>query len=303
MIKRILFFTIAFSLGFSAVVAQELNATVRVTAPRLQTVDPQVFKTMEAAIIDFMNNNKWSPDEWQNEERIECAFQINILNELSDNAFTADIAFQALRPVYMSDYKTPLVSWVDKNVVITYEQFQPIQVDRDIFNDNLSSVLTYYAYLILGYDYDSFSEQGGDPYFRIAQNIVNNIPPGVRDLDNGWSTIANNRNNRFWIVENLLSPKMTEYRKAIYRYHRLSLDLMATEPAKGQSEMLAALNQVDQARSTYPNTMVLRMFAVTKSDEIIEVFKAADRTSKSRVMQIMRKLDGANANKYDVLRS
>ncbi len=302
MIRQILLCSIAlFSLQATSV-GQELNATVRVTAPRLQTVDPQVFKTMEAAIVDFMNNTKWSPDVWENEERIECAFQINILDELSDQAFSADIAFQALRPVYMSDYKTPLVSWVDKNVIITYEQYQPIQVDRDIFNDNLSSVLTYYAYLILGYDYDSFSEMGGDPYFRIAQNIINNIPPGVRDLDNGWSTI-NNRNNRFWIIENMLSPKMTEYRQAIYRYHRMSLDVMATDPAKGQSEMLAALNQVDKARSTYPNTMVLRMFAVTKSDEIIEVFKAADRTSKSRVMQIMRKLDGANANKYDVLRS
>ena len=302
MIRQLLFSVVALLLTGQAV-AQELNATVRITAPKLQTTDPQVFKTMEQAVVDFMNNNKWTLDDWEIEERIECAFQINILEEISSNVFSADIAFQALRPVYYSDYKTPLVSWVDKNVVITYEQFQPIQVDRDIFNDNLSSVLTYYAYLIIGYDYDSFSEMGGDQYFRVAQNIINNIPPQVRDLDNGWGSLSNNRNNRFWIIENLLSPKMTEYRKAIYRYHRLSLDNMAIDPPKGQSEMLAALNQIDQARSSYPNTMVLRMFAVTKSDEIVEVFKAADRTSKSRVMQIMRKLDGANANKYDVLRS
>ena len=298
-----IFLACLFILSFTAKIhSQELNATVRITAPKLQTTDPRVFKTMETAILEFMNNTKWSPDEWTNEERIECAFQINILDEVSSNIFTADIAFQALRPVYGSDYKTPLVSWVDKDVVITYQEYQPIQVGRDIFIDNLSAVLTYYSYLILGFDYDSFSEQGGDPYFRICQNIVNNIPPQVRDSDNGWSTL-NNRNNRFWIIENMLSPKMTEYRKAIYRYHRLSLDFMASDLPKAQSEMVAALTQIDQVRSTYQNSMVLRMFAVTKSDEVIEVFKGADRTSKNKVMQIMRKLDGANASKYNVLRS
>ena len=282
--------------------AQELNATVRITAPKLQTTDPQVFKTMERAILDFMNNTRWDLSAYESEERIECAFQINILEELSSNVFKADIAFQAVRPVYSSDYKTPLVSHVDKNVIITYEEYQPIQESRDVFNDNLSSVLTFYAYTILGYDNDSFSSLGGDPYFQIAQSVITNIPPAVLEADKGWSSL-NNRNNRFWIIENMLSPKMREYRVAMYQYHRQGLDYMAGDVPKAQSSMLEALTDVDKVRGSYPNSMVLRMFATTKSDEVIEVFKATDRTTKNTVYQIMRKVDVANASKYNVLRS
>ena len=280
--------------------AQELNATVRITAPRLQTVDPQVFKTMERAVLEFMNNTRWSLDEFEPEERIECAFQINIIEELSTNVFTADIAFQALRPVYGSDYKSPLISHVDRDVVIQYEEYQPIQESRDQFNDNLSSVLTFYAYLILGYDYDSFSEMGGDPYFLVAQGVINNIPPQVLDTDKGWSSL-NNRNNRYWIIENLMSPRLSEFRRANYQYHRHGLDYMASEIDRGISQMLEALETIDKARATYPNSMILRMFAITKSDEIVEVFKGADRTTRSRIQQIMRKLDVSNASKYNVL--
>ena len=280
--------------------AQELNATVRVTAPRLQTVDPEVFRTMEEAIKEFVNNTRWGLDDFETEERIECAFQINILEELSTNTFTADIAFQALRPVYGSDYKSPLISHVDKEVVIQYEQYQPIQESRDVFNDNLSSVLTFYAYLILGYDYDSFSEMGGDQYFLVAQGIINNIPPQVLDADKGWSSL-NNRNNRYWMIENLMSPRLSDFRRASYQYHRHGLDYMSSELDRGLSQMLEALETIDKARATYPNTMVLRMFAITKSDEVVEVFKGASRTARSRVQQIMRKLDVSNASKYNVL--
>jgi len=282
--------------------AQELNATVRITAPKLQTVDPQVFKTMERAVLEFMNNTRWDLNTYEPEERIECAFQINILEELSSNVFKADIAFQAVRPVFKSDYKSPLVSHVDRDVIITYEEYQPLQESRDGYIDNLSSVLTFYAYTILGYDNDSFSSLGGDQYYQIAQSVINNIPPAVMEADKGWSSL-NNRNNRFWIIENMLSPKMREYRVAMYQYHRHGLDYMAADISKGQTAMLNALTEVDNVRATYPNSMVLRMFATTKSDEIIEIFKAADRTTKNTVYEVMRKVDVANASEYNVLRS
>jgi Domain of unknown function (DUF4835) len=282
--------------------AQELNATVRISAPKLQTTDPRVFKTMERAILEFMNNTRWDLNAYDTEERIECAFQINILEEISSTVFKADIAFQAVRPVYGSDYKSPLISHVDRDVIITYEEYQPIQDSRDIFNDNLSSVLTFYAYTILGYDNDSFSSLGGDPYFSIAQAIISQIPPAILDADRGWSSL-NNRNNRFWIIENMLSPKMRTYRVSMYQYHRHGLDYMAGDISKGQTEMLNALVEIDKSRATYPNSMVLRIFATTKSDEVIEVFKGADRTTKNTVYQIMRKIDVANASKYNILRS
>lgn len=283
--------------------AQELNCTVRITAPKLQTTDPQVFKTMEQAILDFMNNTRWGLDDFEQEERIECAFQINITEELSSNVFKADIAYQALRPVYGSDYKTPLVSHVDRSVVITYEEYQPIQESRDLYNDNLSSVLTFYAYLIMGYDRDSFVSLGGDPFFQVAQTVINNIPPKVLSVDPGWSALNNNRNNRYWQVENMQSPKMTGFREAMYQYHRQGLDYMSSDVGRGQTQMLNSLIAVENARATYPNSMALRIFATTKADEVLEIFKGSDRTSKNTVMQIMRKVDVSNASKYNVLRS
>lgn len=298
--RRFLFLTLAFIFSVQLLKAQELNATVRVTAPKLQTTDPAVFKTMETAILEFFNSTNWTPDAWELEERIECAFQINITEEISSNAFRADIAYQALRPVYGSDYKTATVSWVDKDVIITYEQYQPIQESRDNFTDNLSSVLTFYAYTILGWDYDTFSELGGEPYFLIAQGVINTIPPQILDSDKGWSTL-NNRNNRYWMIENLMSPRLTEYRKAMYLYHRGALDYMATDVATGLQAMTEALKKIDELRSSYPNSMVLRMFPTAKGDEIIEIYKGADRTTKSTVQQIMRKLDVSNASKYNVL--
>ena len=286
----------------SSGISQELNATVRISAPKLQTVDPKVFKTMEQDVLDFMNNTSWTNDDYQLDERIECSFQINILEELSTNVFKADIAIQAIRPVYGSDYATATISHVDRDVVITYEEYQPIQESRDGFRDQLSSVLTFYAYLILGYDNDTFSYTGGEPYFQICQQIMTNIPPSVQSLDRGWNSNSN-KNSRYWLLENLLSPKLRAYREAMYKYHREGLDVMSSDLAKGQTEVLTAILALDGARNQYPNSLALQIFARAKSEEIIEIFKGADSSSKNKVMQVMRRIDVANANKYDVLRS
>lgn len=296
-IAAILFLTIGQSSN-----AQELNASVRLTTPKLQTADPKVFETLEQAIEDFLNNTRWTNDEFAAHERIECSFQINITEEINEQTFKADIALQSLRPVYGSDYKTALISHVDKDVIITYEQFQQIQDSRDIFVDNLSAVLTFYAYIILGYDYDSFDLLGGDRYFRIAQSIINTVPPAVLQRDNGWSSLGR-KTNRYWIVENMQSPKLRPYREAMYKYHREGLDMMHSDVTAGQAVMVDALQNIEDVRSSYPNSIALQMFANAKSDEIIEIFKGAERMYKSQVMQVMRKLDVANASKYNVLRS
>ncbi len=143
---------------------------------------------------------------------------------------------------------------------------------------------------------------GGEPFFLVAQGIINNIPPQVMDLDKGWTTL-NNRNNRYWMIENLMSPRLSEFRKAMYLYHRGSLDYMASDLPSALQNMTEALKKIDELRNSYPNSMILRMFATTKGDEIIEIYKGADRTSKSIVQQIMRKLDPANASKYNALGS
>jgi len=282
--------------------AQELNASVRLTTPKLQTTDPRVFQTLEQSIRDFLNNQRWTDVDFESNERIECALQINITEEISQNLFKADIALQALRPVYGSDYKTSLLTHVDHDIVFSYQEYQPIEDSRNFFRDNLSSVLTYYAELIIGLDFDSFSELGGDPYFTIAQGVINSIPPGVADQDQGWSSLGGNKSNRFWLIENLLSPKVRPYREAMYLYHRHGLDMMYKDVTASQQVLLRALVSTDQVRESYPTVMVARMFVNAKSDEILEIFKGADRATRSTVMQVMRRLDVTNANKYNALR-
>jgi hypothetical protein len=283
-------------------IAQELNATVRLTIPKLQTTDPRVFQTLEQSISDFLNNQRWTDLTYENNERIECAIQINITEEISQKLFKADFALQVVRPVYGSDYKTSLLTHVDKDIIFSYEEYQPIEDSRNFFKDNLSAVLTYYAVLIIGLDFDSFSELGGDPYFTVAQGIINSVPPGVAEQDAGWNSLIGNKTNRYWLIENLLSPKVKPYREAMYQYHRYGLDMMHKDPIQSQQVIMRALTSTDQVRESYPTVMVTRMFVNAKSDEILEIFKGADKATKSLVVQVMRRLDVTNANKYNVLR-
>lgn len=303
--RRILFIIlISFVSGILAqeVSAQELNATVRLTIPKLQTTDPKVFQTLEQSIRDFLNNQRWTDISYESDERIEFAVQMNITEEISQNTFRADFGLQVVRPVYGSDYKTSILTHVDQDVVFTYEEYQPIEDSRNFFRDNLSAVLSYYAVLVIGLDFDSFAPLGGDPYFTVAQSIINSIPSGIADQDPGWNSLVGNKTNRYWLIENLLSPKVRPYREAMYQYHRHGLDIMHKDVVGGQQAIMQAITAIDQVRESYPTVMVARMFVNAKSDEIIEIFKAADNTSKNRVMQVMRRLDVTNGNKYNVLR-
>ena len=299
-LSSFLLILIALTIGVQRGLA-ELNATVRITVPKLQTADPKIFKTLEQQVFDFFNNQSWTDLEYEEEEKIECAFQINITEELSQNTFKADVAIQATRPVYGSTYKTSLITHVDKDIVFNYEEYQPLEDSRNFFRNNLSSVLSFYAMIIIGLDFDSFTELGGSPYFNVAQGIVNSIPPSVIDQDAGWNSLQGNKTNRFWLIENLLSPKVRPYRQAMYNYHRHGLDLMYTDVVSAQRTMLQAINTVDQVRQTYPTIMVGRMFALAKSEEILEVFKGADRGTRNQVKQVMQRLDVSNAQRYNEL--
>ncbi|MCR9101997.1 MAG: DUF4835 family protein [bacterium] len=287
--------------GLFAMQAQELEVIVRTNTQKLQQADPQIFETLASSIAEFMNNQKWTNDAFEPEERIKANILITIQEELSQVAFKADIAVQASRPVYNSNYDTPLLNYIDKGVVFTYEPFQPIQFSQNRFNDNLSSCLAFYAYIILGLDYDSFAAYGGEPYFQAAQEIVNMVPDGAAAASPGWRAIDGDP-SRFFLIENLLSPRVRPFRQAWYEYHRQGLDVAANDVATCRAIIAASMEQFRDVDQAYPNSMIIQTFSDTKADEIMEIFKKGTPQEKNKVVQTMTRLDASNTSKFRALK-
>lgn len=277
--------------------AQELKATVDITVPKLQVADPSLFKTMKADLEDFLNNQRFTNDEFEEHERIQCTFQMNITSELEDNYFTADVAIQSLRPVYNSEYKTPLITHADRGLTFQYVQFQQIVDSRNSYQDNLSAIFTFYAYWILGMDYDSFEKNGGEEHFKTMQNVLASIPPAVKDSDKGWASTGR-KNTRYWLTENLLNPRMSTFREAMYQYHIQSLDIMYKDPELAMNNMMTTLKTLGTTNRSYPNSAVMIVFGNAKTEEIVEIFKQGSRQQKAEVKGILRNINPSSAEKY-----
>ena len=280
---------------------QELNATVTVSTPKLQTTDPAVFKTLEKDLQDFLNQERWTQDEYKGYERIDCNFSVNIVNELGGNAFQADIAVKASRPVYGSEYETVLINFADRDIVFNYQEYQPIENNTEFFRDNLSAVFSFYVQLILALDAASFAPEGGEPYFQKVQNIINLIPSAISDADKGWTSLSR-KTTRYWIAENYLSPRFNSFKEAWYNYHRKSLDIMHADVDQAINTMIDALREVEKTNANYPNSAGVILFLASKSDEVVDIMKHASTTQKSTVYEIMRKLDPGNTGKYNAIR-
>lgn len=281
--------------------AQEFNLEVRVNAPALKIADPRSVVALEKAINEFFNDRKWTSDEYETEERIEGNIQINIKDDPQANSFVADMFITSGRPVYNSNYTTPILNHVDRDISFQYSEQDPLRDNRSVFTDNLSSILTFYAYVILGFDYDSFAMNGGDEHFKTANNIVANIPPNVSSSDRNWSSLGGDR-NRYWLIENVLNPRMRRYRQAYYDYHRKGLDRMTEDAIVSKAIMLSSLKEVAAVNETYPNAMLLQMFSNSKRSEILEVFKNSTKSEQRQVFDIMSKIDPAQSDFLKELR-
>jgi hypothetical protein len=296
------FFTVCFFVILQSGIGQEINATVTVTVPKLQQTDPAVFKTLERDLQEFLRQEKWTEDEYKPYERIDCNFSVNITTELGGNSYKADIALKAIRPVYGSEYKTVLINYVDRDILINYLEFQPIENGTLFFKDNLSAVFSFYIHYILGLSAESYALGAGNEQFQLAQNILSQVPSQISDADKGWQSL-NKKTTRYWMVENMLNPRFKSFNEAWYNYHRKSLDVMSSNLDLSLNTMVEALKQVDKTNTAYPNSFGIIMFVGAKSDEIVDIFKNADRTKKTQVADIMRRLDPSGAGKYNVLRN
>ncbi len=280
--------------------AQEFKVSVSINHPALQTADPKVFQTLKSQIEEFYNNTSFTGKRYEDFEKIEFNLTIFIKQDVNATTFNTDFLFQSLRPVYASDYTSQVLNVNDKDFTFSYTELQPIQNNEDAFTDVLSSLLTYYAYIILGYDYDTFSPFGGEDYFRIAKNIVDNIPTSIKSSDNKWSIEGPNR-SRYHIIGDIFNPKARDVRQSMYEYHRKGLDIMHNDPDKGTVVMINALTNLEQVNEIYPNSQIIQMFTDSKKEELVEVLRASASGQRSKAYKIMVKLDPYRAEDYQVL--
>lgn len=282
--------------------AQELQAKITVNASQISSkIDKKIFQTLQTALNNFLNNRKWTNETFQPNEKIACNFLLTINEVLDGGVFKGALTIQAARPIYNTAYDSPLMNFIDNDVVFRYVEYQPIEFNEnrvagsDAMTSNLTAVLAYYVNMILGLDFSSFSLRGGDPYFQKAQNIVNNAP-GSRDIA-GWNAFDGQR-NRYWLIENLTNNKYSLIHEVLYGYYRLGLDNMYDNPAEGKKAILNTLNLLNNINTANPNSMILPFFFQGKSNELIKTFKKSPADERSRVMNLLVKLDIAHINTY-----
>ncbi|HEY1199694.1 MAG TPA: DUF4835 family protein [Niastella sp.] len=282
--------------------AQELKARISVNTQAVGTpADKKAFQTLQAALNNFLNNRKWTKETFQNNEKIECNFLLQITETQSGNVYKAKLTVQAARPIYNTNYECPLINFLDENVTFKYVEYQPIEFNEnrvsgsDPMVGNLPAILAYYVNVIMGLDFDSFSLRGGDLYFQKAMNIVNNAPEG-RDIS-GWKAFDGLR-NRYWLTENLTNNRYNLMHDAIYSYYRLGMDYMYENETEARSAILNSLSLINTMNNDIPNTMILPFFFQGKSSELIRIFKKATPEDKQKAREILQKIDISNSNTY-----
>jgi len=282
--------------------SQEIRGKVTVSYGQIgNTVDKKVFQTLQTSILNFINKRKWTTDVFDANERIECSFLLNLQSVVEPNVYKGTLTIQAGRTIYNTSYFSPLVNYIDNDVVFRYVEFQPLEFNENRISGteplaaNLSALFAYYVNIIFGLDYDSFSPRGGDTYFQKANLIVSSAPDG-RSIA-GWKPFDGLR-NRYWLAENFQNTRYALAHDAIYTYYRKGLDKMTENESVAREEMLNAFSMLNTLHAETSNLMIIPFFFQGKSDEIIRVFKKATPQDKSRVLDLCQRLDIANTSKY-----
>lgn len=286
-----LFFTTALLLD-----SQELRCNVQVITNQIQGTNKQKFTTLQRAIYEFVNGRNWTNHVFNNQERIEANIMINLTEEVSSDEFRGTIQIQSRRPVFNSSYNTVLFNYLDNNMHFRYVEHETLEFSETRHLSNLTSILAFYIYTIIGLDYDSFALNGGTEYFQKAETVVSNAQNAN---ERGWKSFESNR-NRFWLSSNLRDAQYAPIREFNYRYHRLGLDRMSERPAEARDEIAESLILLQQLYREKPDPFMhlLQVVFDAKSDEVINVFSETNPDEARRVATILREVDAANTPKY-----
>ncbi|RLD84178.1 MAG: DUF4835 domain-containing protein [Bacteroidetes bacterium] len=280
--------------------AQELNCQVQVNHSQISGVSRQIFENMQKDISQFMNTHKWGNYVFDYNERIKCSFLINI-SSYSGNRFIATLQVVSNRPVFESSYESPILNYREQDKLFDFEYIenQNLEFNEKSHGSNLTAVLAYYAYIILGMDFDTFLMEGGTAFFQKAQNIVNNAQGSQ---NKGWKAYeARKRDNRYFLVKNLLDNRNGAARRAMYRYHRQGLDVMGTRLEAGRAEIAESLRYFQKVHRLDPNLFLLKIIMDAKSKELINIFSASFAAEKTKVANILKEIDPGRIKDYERL--
>jgi hypothetical protein len=277
--------------------AQELQCEVVVNSDRVTNANPQIFVNLQKAVSEFVNNSRWTNKVYKQNERILCSMYINV-SEYADNAFKASIQVQASRPVYNSNYLSPLFNYNDIDFDFRYIEFENLFFNPNSFDSNLVSVLAFYSYMILGIDADSYSMLGGSNYYDVAENIV---VVAQSSGYKGWVQSGGNQ-NRFFLVNDMITPTFSPMREGFYQYHALGLDKMADDLKAGKESVKASLSTISKVHTVRPNAFLPRVFFDAKSDEIVDLFSGGPTVQTAELVEILNRMSPTNISKWSKIR-
>jgi hypothetical protein len=297
--KRLTGLLILFLCMAKVACAQELNATVAINSDKVQGTDRQLFGTLETALREFINARKWTTAAFMQNERIDCNFTI-IVNSMENNVFSCEIQVQARRPVYNSTYTTTIFNFRDTEFNFEYTEFEPLEYTENVLNSNLTATIIYYIYIILGFDFDSFSPNGGQQFFQQAQQIVTLAQSNPSW--NGWTAFASRR-NRHALATALTENQGAAFHTMWYNYHRKGLDEMSANADRGRANLISSLAALKALRDARPASILLQLFSDCKLDESVAVYSKATTQEKQEGNKLFSELFPAASSRYESLKN
>jgi hypothetical protein len=277
--------------------AQQLNCTVTVNSNSIANANTTTFKTLERSLAEFVNKTDWTGTEYNQGEKIECSMYIT-LNSYDSNNYAATIQVQAARPVYGSTYSSPIFNYNDKDLTFTYVEFQNLTYDPTSYSSNLVSVVSFYAYMILGIDGDTFAPQGGTQWLETAQEICNVAQQGG---SKGWTQSDGNQ-NRYFLVNDMLSATFSPFREAMYQYHFEGLDVMHKDQKTAKQKIGESIQTLAKIYNVRPNAFLTRVFFDAKSDELVSIFSGGPAITVADLSDNLNKLSPLNSGKWNQIK-
>jgi Domain of unknown function (DUF4835) len=294
---KILFIILCFSQLASA---QELNCTVSLLTDQIKTNQisnpAQTFSEIRNIITEFMNNRRWTKDEFNPTEKINCSVNITLTNASTQGDFSGNATVTVSRPVFGTTFESPLFRFIDRNFSFNYQANTPTDYNENVYNSNLTQILAFYANLILTIDYDSFGKMGGNPYAQKLFNIVNIVPSASGHK--GWRSIGEDTRNRYWLAENLMSPQMIPVREGFYTYHRLALDNFSADTFGARKKILNLITKMNEINLLKPSSILFYCFFDSKNEELVNIFSKAPTNEKQKIYTALLSLDPTHTEAY-----